>query len=114
MGAEYMKMFYPYELAGYMGKYDFSSRKTSRHNIRNKMPEKYGFNSARFHDEDPCVCNACGKKTASGIRIYIDTFLENKLMKPYGVQIHDFKGILVFCNECWIPPEIEALFKEEN
>ena len=55
------------------------------------------FNSARFYNEGPCECNACGKRIATGVRININ--------KPKDY----FKSTLVFCNDCWIPPEIETM-----
>jgi hypothetical protein len=73
-----------YELASYMGKYDFSSEK--------------------FSDETSYECNACGKRLTSGVRILISTFSYNSPLTP--------KNILIFCNDCWLSPEIEALFNQ--
>jgi hypothetical protein len=78
--------------------YSVTNTKDNICDINYMTQSGHDFKLIRFNDENPCECSACGKTTASGVRIHINTIL----------HIYDLK-ILVFCNECWIPPEVEAL-----
>jgi hypothetical protein len=72
-------------------------------------PEGRDFISIGFHNEEPCECSSCGKQISSGVRIYITRILGKDLPKPFGNRNENHKGSIVFCNECWIPPDLEAL-----
>jgi hypothetical protein len=79
--------------------------------IHDATPEDQLFNCLRFNGEEPCQCQACGKNTTSGVHININPKLGQDKAELYGVP---FKCPLIFCNDCWISPEMEAFLNDEE